>query len=145
MGGNPKGYLNLRNTFKDRPENINKGGRPRKTFKAFIDNANDKGIPQVSKKEYMETIGVCMNMTKTELEAIHNDDKQPAWIRWLIADLGNARLRTKIMSDYRDWLFGGAKQEVKVENEGGDVEVFKLGDKIISFGVKLPEKDESKN
>jgi hypothetical protein len=102
--------------FNVHPENINRKGTPRKSFSSFNLKCKNEGIEKVDRTTFFETISYLLNLTFDELDKIRQDSTQPQWLKWLIQDLGNKNLRAKLMTDYRDWLFGKAEQ--KFEHSG---------------------------
>lgn len=97
--------------FDKNPQNINRSGANRKTWTKINKDLASKGVERVSKDVYYEFIGRFMNMTVEEVDKLEHDS--PQWIQWLIKDLRDSKVRSKIMSEYRDWMFG--KAEIKVD------------------------------
>ena len=104
------------NGFQEHPENINKTGANRKSFSSFNRRWKSEGVEVVSKKEYYNTVGFIMNLTDGELKSEALDEQNPAWIRWLLLDIQKPANRSKIMQDYRDWLFGKAAQDININD-----------------------------
>ncbi|GEM_PF-1275405 len=100
--------------FDKHPENINRTGQNRKSFSSFNLRCKERGIEQVTKKVFFETISYLMNLTNEEMKDTLIDKDNPQWLRWLIQDLGDKTLRSKIMADYRDWTFGKAEQKSEI-------------------------------
>lgn len=121
-------------TFKDRPEHINKEGRPRKSWNNFKEAHPD--IEPLTKKAYMDTIEMLFNMTEMELKEIASDKEQPLWLRYIINDMGRSKVREKMAADLRDYIIGKAPQSVKVDagDDSGGVEVFVIGGQKVMFG-----------
>lgn len=103
--------------FDKNPQNINRTGLNRKSFTAFNLKCKAEGIEEVTKNAYFSSVGNLMNLMEDEMKAIIVDKSEPQWLRWLIADLGNKAIRAKIMSDYRDWLFGKADSKLTLDGE----------------------------
>ena len=53
-------------------------------------------------------------MNEEDLKEFAQDKDKPYWIRLIILDLNNKNLRSRIMIDYRDWLYGKADQKTEV-------------------------------
>lgn len=105
------------NGFDKNPQNINRKGRPRKTFRTFNDRCKAEGVPVITKEEYMTTLNYLLSMTEDELKEITSDKEQSMFLKWIITDLRNVSLRCKMIQDVRDWLFGKAKENVQVEGK----------------------------
>lgn len=103
------------NGFDKNPQNINRKGRPRKTFRTFNDRCKAEGVPVITKEEYMTTLNYLLSMTEEELKEITKDPEQSMFLRWIITDLKNVSLRCKMIQDVRDWLFGKSQENLKVE------------------------------
>lgn len=89
----------------------NPEGRPKRMYKEHIEELRAKGYKPPTRGEYHEMIGLLLAMTEDDLKIFAADNQKPYWIRMLISDLGDKRIRQRVMADYRDWLFGKAKQE----------------------------------
>ena len=109
-----KDIYKLAKGFDKNPQNINKKGRPRKTWTTFNDKCKKKGLGKINRETYFETIENLMKLNEEELLSELADKENPQWIRWLIQDLGNKQIRAKIMTDYRDWMFGKADQKIEI-------------------------------
>ena len=109
-------FGNKRNTngFQKNPQNINKSGANRKSWSSINKELEKKSIKKVDRNTYYETVSRLMNMQQEEMMDLVQDKNSPQWLRWLIGDLSDKKIRAKIMSEYRDWMFGKAKQEVHV-------------------------------
>lgn len=116
-----------------------KGGRPRKSWRSFAERCKEKGIVKVTKKQFYEAIQYLMNLTEEDLKKELTDKDNPTWLRWLIKDLNSNRTRSKLMQDYRDWLFGKAEQTVKIEEEG-EKDLSKLTNEELKLWKKMQEK-----
>lgn len=94
----------------------NPKGRPRKQFSDHIKDIKDKGYKAPTRGEYFEMVGLLLSMEEEDLKEFAKDKKRPYWIRLIVLDLNNKNSRQKMMSDYRDWLYGKATQESKSES-----------------------------
>ena len=99
--------------FDKNPQNINKTGANRKSFTTFNIKCKEKNIEPLTKKDYYKAITYLMNLTEEEITEEFNDKNNPQWMRWLISSMRDIKTRDKVMSDYRDWCFGKAKQEIE--------------------------------
>lgn len=93
------------NGFDRNKQNINKLGRPRKSF-ASINNALDEaGVQKVTKKELLDFYERLFNLNEQELKDIRNNKETPFVIKLIIQELGTASTRSKALQDYRDYMF----------------------------------------
>ena len=109
--------------FDKNPQNINRTGANRKSFSSFNLKCKENGIEEVTRNSYYSTVSNLMNLTELELNEISNDKEEIQWIRWLIEDLKNNDIRAKIMTDYRDWLFGKAQQSIDHTSDGKQINI----------------------
>jgi hypothetical protein len=103
--------------FDKNPQNINRTGANRKTYAYHINQIKSKGYAAPTKNEYMQMVGLLLVMNEEDLKNFAADKENPYWIRLLIIDLNNKNIRSKLMSDYRDWLFGKALQTTENQSE----------------------------
>jgi hypothetical protein len=93
----------------------NPNGRPRKTYSVHIAEIKKMGYEAPTKTEYFDLVSLLLAMTEDDLKEFAEDQERPYWIRVLITDLNNKKTRSKLMTDYRDWLFGKAKQNLELD------------------------------
>jgi hypothetical protein len=104
------------NGFDKNPQNINRTGLNKKLYSHCIDELRKKGYKPPTKCEYFEMIGMIIAMSEEDLKDFTQKKDNPFWLRLIINDLSNKNTRQKMMSDYRDWIFGKAEQKVVSEN-----------------------------
>ena len=97
----------------------NPKGRPKKRYSEHIADIKAKGYQPPTRSEYFEMVGLLLAMEEDDLKEFAQDKKRPHWVRLIIIDMNSKNTRQKMMSDYRDWLFGKAKQEVEQTVNGG--------------------------
>lgn len=112
----PKPENVIGNGFKEHPERINRTGVNRKVYSQHIQDIKDKGYVAPIKSEYFDMIGLLLAMEENDLKEFAKDTTRPYWIRLIVIDLNDKKTRQRMMSDYRDWLFGKAEQ--KMEHSG---------------------------
>ena len=66
-------------------------------------------------------VGLLLAMEETDLKEFAGDKSRPYWIRLIIIDMNSKTTRQKMMSDYRDWLFGKAQQQIDLSNTDGSL------------------------
>lgn len=98
--------------FSKNPQNA---GRKRKLYSDHIADMRKKGYEPPTKKEYFDMVGMLLSMVEDDLKDFALDKSRPYWIRLIIMDMGSKATRQKMMSDYRDWLYGRAEQKTEVE------------------------------
>ncbi len=96
----------------------NPKGRPRKLYSDHIKDLKDKGYQPPTRTEYFDMVGLLLSMEEDDLKEFAQDKRRPYWIRLIVIDMNTKATRQKMMSDYRDWLFGRAKQEVDHTTKG---------------------------
>jgi len=104
--------------FKSNPQNINRTGANKKTYKRHIDEIKAKGYEAPKKNEFYEMIGLLLSMTEADLKEFALDKDRPYWIRCIVTDLNDKKNRQRMMADHRDWLFGKAEQKTDLTSGG---------------------------
>ena len=97
---------------------INRKGQPKKKYSQHISDVKDKGYEAPTKTEYFDMMGLLLAMDEEDLKDFAKDKSRPYWIRLIVIDLNDKKTRQRMMSDYRDWLFGKAGENVSVEHKG---------------------------
>lgn len=106
--------------FKAHPENA---GRPKKLYSDHINDLKAKGYSPPTKTEYFDMVGMLLAMEEEDLKVFAQDKTRPYWIRLIVIDMNSKFTRQKMMSDYRDWLFGRATQQVDHTTNGKDINI----------------------
>jgi len=104
-------------------ETGNPNGRPKKNYPELIAELREKGYKAPIKSEYFEMIGMLLVMNEADLQEFAADKDKPYWIRTIAIDLNNKNMRSKITSDYRDWMFGKATQKIDMEAKGSIITI----------------------
>ena len=119
-------------------ETLNPNGRPRKLYSDHIKDMKDKGYSPPTRTEYFDMVGLLLAMTEEDLKTFAQDKDRPYWIRLIIIDMNSKNTRQKMMSDYRDWLFGRASQTMDVTSKGDkiNVSVIEIGGSKIEIQEK---------
>lgn len=109
----------------------NPQGRPKKSWTAFTAQMARAGFQPLTRTQYMEALSTILVLPAAELEKVGLDEEQPLYLRLLIKQLADASERAKAMIDYRDYLFGKAKQSIDHTTDGdkmNQVTVFHVPD-----------------
>lgn len=117
-GGDKKIHLHPNagsNGFDKRP---NEAGRPKKRYSEHISEIKEKGYEAPTKAEYFDMLGLLFTMEEEDLKDFAKDKSRPYWIRLIVIDLNDKKTRQRMMSDYRDWLFGKAEQKIDHTTKG---------------------------
>lgn len=104
--------------FHVNPQNINRKGTPKKSYKDFINDLKSDGYKLPTRTEYYEMIGMLLVMTKEDLDKKKADPSTPYWIKGTIEDLQDKKKRDRLMIDHRDWMFGKAAQHIDHTTKG---------------------------
>ena len=98
------------NGFAQNPQNA---GRKPSIYKTLLDGIGELGVDPPTREEYSRMVGSLMSLTLKDVTTIENHKNTPFWVVNLIRDLKNDNKRAKLMTDYRDWLFGTATKNVE--------------------------------
>lgn len=112
-------FGNKRNTngLDKNPQNIGRANA-KKSYKDIIVELKGKGLTPPKKNEYYEITAMLLVMSEEDLKDFASNKERPMWIRWLINDLSDRKIRHKIQSETRDWLFGRATQSTDLTTKG---------------------------
>ena len=111
------------NGFKQNPQNINRSGANRKSFSTINKSLKEQGIKELSKKELLESYSLIFNATEQELIKISTDASVPYALTVIIEQLTNKKTRDKALMDYRDYVFGRAKESVDLTTKGESIKL----------------------
>lgn len=109
--------------FDVNPQNINRKGQPKKTYRRHIDDIKAKGYEAPNKPEFYEMIGLLLSMNESDLKEFASDKERPYWIRCIVVDLNDKKNRQRMMADYRDWLYGKAEQKSDITSGGEKINI----------------------
>jgi hypothetical protein len=96
----------------------NPNGRPKKLYSDHINDLKAKGYQPPTKTEYFDMVGLLLAMEEDDLKEFAQDKQRPYWVRLIVIDMNAKATRQKMMSDYRDWLFGRAQQHTDLTSGG---------------------------
>lgn len=108
-----------------------KAAKPRTSKKAYSDHLDEmrrKGYVSPTRDQFCEMIGFLMSLDQEDMLEFAQDPQRPMWIRMIIDDLMHDKKRSRMMQDYRDWMFGKAQvnQDIKITGESNIFETLKL-------------------
>jgi hypothetical protein len=109
---------NLKPFEKGYDKRRNLKGAPPKSYAQITTQLKKLGYVIPSRNDLWEMFGLLTVMTEAHLKEFVSNVDNPHWIRSLIIDMNDKKVRQKLMSDYRDWLHGKAKQEMDVTSKG---------------------------
>lgn len=102
--------------FGKNPQNINRKGRPKKSFRLFTEKMESEGVEPLSKSQLINAYRIIFNCNEDELREIAKDKDQPYALRLIIQELNDKRLRAKAMQDYREFCFREAENTQIIYN-----------------------------
>ena len=112
----------------------NPNGRPKKSFASINDELKKEGFKALKKSEIIEAYGIIFNTTEERLKQIAGDKDAPFGLRKTILYLNDKKNYMKAYQDYRDYMFGRAKENIDHTTKGESINVISLGS-----GVKPEE------
>lgn len=99
--------------FDSKPENINRKGRPRKTFSVVNEQLSDKGFSGIDREQYAELLARIMNATEAEIKALAKSPSTPYVLRIILMELNDPKRRHHVVTDMRDFVFGKPQQTIQ--------------------------------
>lgn len=104
-------------TFRERPEAINKNGRPKLFVSTLIDELEKQGIANVKPSQIVNIYEKLINLNLKQLAELANNDDAA----WLIRQTAKQMLKNpeKAMQEILDRAHGKAKQSVDIEGSIG--------------------------
>lgn len=87
---------------------------PRKLFSTVNIELRAKWITPITRGHLLEAYALIFNSTEEELAILSVDKNMPYVLRLIIGELNNDKTRSNALSDYRDYMFGKAKETLEV-------------------------------
>lgn len=87
---------------------------PRKLFSTVNLELKEKWITPITRGQLLEAYALIFNSTELELMVLSEDKTMPYVLRLIIRELNNKNTRSKALADYRDYMFGKAKETLEV-------------------------------
>ncbi len=113
--------------FKNNPQNINKKGRPKKSFASINQQLKSEGIEPLKKSDLMDAYATIFNTTEARLKEIAADKETPYALRIIILEMNDKKTRARAMQDYRDYSYGRATENIDHTTLGKEINVISLG------------------
>lgn len=111
------------NGFGENPQNINRNGRPKKSFSLLNEKLKEEGYEPLSRSQLVEAYSLLFSVDEAKIQEIADDVSQPLAIRLIIAELTDQSTRGNAIKDMRDYLFGKALQHTDVTSKGETVNI----------------------
>ncbi len=111
------------NTFRERPQDINRVGPPRKLLSHLNAELKAKGYERVTSSQVIEAMEYLLNLPEDEIKAIAEDKERPYFFRRVAAKMGTNQ-GYEMIQDTLDRVHGRAAQthEIHVNKLGKDLE-----------------------
>lgn len=114
------------NGFDKNPQNINRSGANRKSFRSFNDKCKKLGIEKLTQSDYVNTLLYLANCNEQEIQELAKDTSQPLQLRLIIAELTDPNTRGKTLQDLRDYAFHKGVTEHDIKTDGKPITEIKL-------------------
>ena len=102
-----KGHDNIKNTtFRDRPENINMKGRPKKLINKIIDDLKERGYEAVKESQIVDAFSLLLQLPQDELKRLADDKESPYFIRLVIKHMAGGKRDIEMLDRILDRSFG---------------------------------------
>lgn len=92
----------------------NPNWQPRKLFSSVNLELKAKWITPITRWQLLEAYALIFNSTEADLQILSVDKDMPYVLRLIIWELNNKNTRSKALADYRDYMFGKAKETLEV-------------------------------
>ena len=116
------------NGFSENPQNINKGGRPKKSFSQFNEKLKAEGVEPLTKGQLLDAYSLIFNSDEESLKEIAKDKEQPLALRLIIKEMGEKSTRHYALRDFRDYMFGKAKESVQITAQVKPIKTRRIDD-----------------
>lgn len=107
---------NEKTMFSSENQPSNNGRKP-KSFRMFNDKMKAEGYEPLTKEELINCYALIFTAEEEKIQEIANDETQPLALRLIIQEMTDERTRSRALIDFRDYMFGKAKEEIKQETE----------------------------
>jgi len=110
-----KGKSGNENTMFSSENQPKTNGRKPKSFKMFNDKMKEEGYQPLTKEDLINCYAFIFSAEEEKIQEIANDETQPLALRLIIQEMTDERTRSRALIDFRDYMFGKAKEEIKQE------------------------------
>ncbi len=109
---NKKGNPDIvKHGFGANPQNINRKGRPKKSWRTVNDMLQQNGVEKLTKQDLIDGYALIFNSTEDDLEILLEDDETPFALKAMIESMRDKKFRDQALRDYRDYAFGKTAQQ----------------------------------
>jgi len=108
------------NTFRERPNDINKSGANRKLISDVIIKLNSEGYTKTSKEEITSVYLTLINVDRSELIEMSTDLEQPILVQIIAIELLNGK-GFEIIEKMLDRSIGKAEQKTDITSNGEQI------------------------
>lgn len=113
--------------FDRMPENINRKGQPKKSLRLFNDALQAAGVKPLTKQILMDTYEMLFNAPADMLkDMIYNKPDTPMALKIIYEELQDKKKRHRAFMDLKEWRYGKAAQEIKVDTGSKEAPVFNI-------------------
>lgn len=131
--GSNKGHDNIKGkTFRERPENINKKGRPPKLLHQVNNDLKAKGYTPVSETQIIEAYELILQLDKKQIEELINDKTKPYFLTLVARWMDSAR-GMEMLDRIMDRAFGRVRIRQEMDIKIPDKQIIKIGGQDIEF------------
>lgn len=103
-------------TRPDKGEVLNPNGRPKKSWTLFNQTLVKEGYQPLTKNALVEAYALIFALDEDRVSEIAEDKTQPLAIRLILQAMTDPTSRDRMMTDYRDYMFGKAKEESETKH-----------------------------
>lgn len=114
-GGRANSLANLKGkTFRDKPERINKNGRPPKLIHHITAELKEKGYEPVTESQIIDAYNALLQLPESEVRAIDDDKSKPFFLRLVARWMQSAR-GMEMLDRIMDRSFGKVLQRQAID------------------------------
>ena len=113
--------------FKERPENINRKGRPPRLVTSIVNDLKQAGYERVASGTVIEAFEYLMNLPEEKLKEIIENKENPLSIR-IVARAMTSQKGWEVLEAMFDRAHGKAKQTETIEHTGKIITGFEFKD-----------------